>query len=161
MEEAQLNNNNELQTNTIMKRYLFLLAFVCLICNCNAQILMHFTCNKAYDKNGVQHSVYGHESQYFTLGNNIIYQCDKNGNYRGGKWIYRGEKNGIYVYEADAKFAVYPYLYLSKDFKKINLIKYEYWSGIAGTTHNYEDPGWTYVFEEMDPNDIGSPSTFY
>ncbi len=122
--------------------------------------IRHYICEKTFDSNGVQHALSKPDQQYFAFinSNAIIYKCDKNGNAKsnmGGteEWHYKGERDGVYIYEKPWVFSVPQllnrYLLLSADFERINLVSDKLSLG-------------TWVYERKDPSEIiSAPTTMY
>ena len=134
----------------------------------SAQTVRYYTAEAAYDKNGIKHSPNGWPEIYlaFVQNNNLIYMCDKNGNPASGpyEWRYKTTQNNIRIYQAVQyqlwSFYPFPWLYITSDFSRANLVRWEKIGGYFPDT-NSTDPGWTYVFNLSNPSKIESPSVFY
>lgn len=149
--------------NKIFLSALFLI-FSAFCFESSAQTVRYYTAQAVYDKDGIKHSPNDFPEIYlaFVQNNNLIYQCHKDGSSRGSmyQWRYVTTKDNIRVYQATPnihRFTPYPWLYITPDYSRVNLVRWER----NGTQTNFDDPGWTYVFQQSDPNQLGAPSVFY
>lgn len=154
-----------------MKRLKKLLLFTLLVffispsfsdSKCRAQTVRCYYAVASYNKEGVKSALNRYPMYLaFINNNNVIYQCDKNGNSKswGGvtlKYQYIGRRDGKLIYK---QFGNNPYggiiwtenyLYFTPNFQRLN--------------NRYAVPGfeYTYVYEMGDPEDeVKAPDIFY
>lgn len=148
---------------TLLSGLCLILSFLCF--KSSGQTVRYYVAEAAYDKDGIKHAPTGWPQAYlaFVNNNNIIYMCHKDGSTQGimYQWRYVTTKNGIRVYQAvpnNVGLYPFPWLYITPDFSRVNMIRRE---RDGNGVPNFEDPGWTYVFQQSDSGNLSAPSTFY